>query len=195
VPNACLSALDTSAATTGPQLATWLFCYLIIPDRNRFNQHACMKHVPSLFTLGGPTQPSLSRLAHNVKRSENYERQSLPALFRFGFTRFCADRAEELRSAEIAFAEALADRDANNFFSFVAGDAQFLGRCNTMLGKQAGIGGLVRILHISSRTFPLAAGTRRNKCHWRPAILKWSDFRRSRGADRHLHFHIGETAG
>ena len=48
-----------------------------------------------------------------------------------------ADRAEEVRATEIAFAKAFADRDAKEFFSYLADDAQFLGRRNTMHGKQA----------------------------------------------------------
>jgi len=47
-----------------------------------------------------------------------------------------ADRAEEVRTTEIAFAKAFADRDAKRFFSYFADDAQFLGRRNTMHGKQ-----------------------------------------------------------
>ena len=47
-----------------------------------------------------------------------------------------ADRTEEVRGTEIAFAKAFADRDAKKFFSYVADDAQFLGRQKTMRGKQ-----------------------------------------------------------
>ena len=47
-----------------------------------------------------------------------------------------ADRAEEVRATEIAFAKAFADRDAKKFFSYLADDAQFLGQRNTMRGKQ-----------------------------------------------------------
>jgi len=46
------------------------------------------------------------------------------------------DRVEEVRATEIAFAKAFADRDAKKFFSYLADDAQFLGRRNTMHGKQ-----------------------------------------------------------
>ena len=52
-----------------------------------------------------------------------------------------ADRAEEVRATEIAFAKAFADRDAKKFFLFLADDAQFLGRRNTMHGKQEVIAG------------------------------------------------------
>jgi ketosteroid isomerase-like protein len=47
-----------------------------------------------------------------------------------------ADRADEVRATEIAFAKAFANRDAKKFFSYLADDAQFLGRHNTMHGKQ-----------------------------------------------------------
>src|SRR5262252_1899223 len=47
-----------------------------------------------------------------------------------------ADRVEEVRATEIGFAKAFADRDAKKFFSYLADDAQFLGRRNTMHGKQ-----------------------------------------------------------
>src|SRR5215472_6013950 len=47
-----------------------------------------------------------------------------------------ADRAEEVRATEIAFAKAFADRDAKKFFSYVADDAQFFGQRKIMHGKQ-----------------------------------------------------------
>jgi len=47
-----------------------------------------------------------------------------------------ADRTEEVRATEVAFAKAFAERDAKKFFSYIADDAQFLGRRNTMHGKQ-----------------------------------------------------------
>jgi ketosteroid isomerase-like protein len=47
-----------------------------------------------------------------------------------------ADRTEEVRATEMAFAKAFADRDAKKFFSYLADDAQFLGRRNIMRGKQ-----------------------------------------------------------
>ncbi len=45
------------------------------------------------------------------------------------------DPAEEVRQSEIAFAKAFADRDAEKFFSYVAEDANFLGRNRTLAGK------------------------------------------------------------
>ena len=52
-----------------------------------------------------------------------------------------ADRTEEVRATEVAFAKAFAERDAKRFFSYLADDAQFLGRQNTMHGKQEVIAG------------------------------------------------------
>ena len=43
---------------------------------------------------------------------------------------FAADRAQAVRAIEIAFAKAFAERDAKRFFSYLADDAQFLGRRN-----------------------------------------------------------------
>ena len=47
-----------------------------------------------------------------------------------------ADRTEEVRATEVAFAKAFADRDAKKFFPYVADDAQFLGQRKIMNGKQ-----------------------------------------------------------
>ena|SRR6476620_10723245 len=47
-----------------------------------------------------------------------------------------ADRADEVRKAEIAFAQAFADRDQAKFFTFVADDAHFLGPKRTLNGKE-----------------------------------------------------------
>ena len=49
---------------------------------------------------------------------------------------FAADRTEEVRATEIAFAKAFAERDSKKFFSYLADDAQFLGRRSIMHGKQ-----------------------------------------------------------
>src|SRR5215475_11343672 len=59
----------------------------------------------------------------------------------FALPAAAADRADEVRATEIAFAKAFADRDAKKFFSYLADDAQFLGRRNTMHGKQEVIAG------------------------------------------------------
>ncbi len=47
-----------------------------------------------------------------------------------------ADRTEEVRATEIAFAKAFTERDAKKFFSYLADDAQFLGQRSIMHGKQ-----------------------------------------------------------
>src|SRR5262245_24741214 len=54
----------------------------------------------------------------------------------FALPAAATDRAEEVRATEIAFAKAFADRDVKKFFSYLADDAQFLGRRNTIDGKQ-----------------------------------------------------------
>jgi len=54
---------------------------------------------------------------------------------------FAADRTEEVRATEVAFAKTFADRDETKFFSYLADDAQFLGRRNTLHGKQEVIAG------------------------------------------------------
>jgi ketosteroid isomerase-like protein len=66
---------------------------------------------------------------------------------------FAADRSEEVRATEAAFAKAFADRDANKFFSYLADDAQFLGRHNTMHGKQAVIAGWSEFLKTAAAPF------------------------------------------
>src|SRR5262249_24521707 len=81
-----------------------------IADRNTPVQHLLMKHLPLVFMC-------LLLLV-----------LALPAS--------AADRTEEVRAAEIAFAKAFADRDAKKFFSYLADDAQFLGRRSIMRGKQ-----------------------------------------------------------
>ena len=54
----------------------------------------------------------------------------------FALPAAAADRADEVRATEIAFAKAFADRDVKKFFSYVADDAQFLGQRTIMHGKQ-----------------------------------------------------------
>ena len=54
----------------------------------------------------------------------------------FALPASAADRTEEVRATEIAFAKAFAERDSKTFFSYLADDAQFLGRQKTMRGKQ-----------------------------------------------------------
>jgi ketosteroid isomerase-like protein len=54
----------------------------------------------------------------------------------FALPALATDRAEEVRRTEMAFAKAFAERDAKKFFSYLADGAQFVGRRNTMHGKQ-----------------------------------------------------------
>jgi pimeloyl-ACP methyl ester carboxylesterase/ketosteroid isomerase-like protein len=56
-------------------------------------------------------------------------------------TAFAADRAEEVRKTEIAFAKAFADRDKAAFSSFLADDATFLARREVLSGKAAVVAG------------------------------------------------------
>jgi ketosteroid isomerase-like protein len=86
-----------------------------IADRNPVDQHLLMKCFP--FVSAYLLVPVLA----------------LPA--------FAADRTEEVRATEVAFAKAFAERDAKKFFSYLTDDAQFLGRLKTMHGKQEVIAG------------------------------------------------------
>jgi ketosteroid isomerase-like protein len=54
----------------------------------------------------------------------------------FALPAAAADRADEVRATETAFAKAFADRDVKKFFSYLADDAQFLGQRKIMNGKQ-----------------------------------------------------------
>jgi pimeloyl-ACP methyl ester carboxylesterase/ketosteroid isomerase-like protein len=54
----------------------------------------------------------------------------------FAVSAFAADPAEEVRQAEIAFANAFADRDQAKFFSFVLDDATFMSPGRTLSGKR-----------------------------------------------------------
>ena len=54
----------------------------------------------------------------------------------FALPAAAADRVEDVRATEVAFAKAFANRDAKKFFSYVADDAQFLGQRTIMRGKQ-----------------------------------------------------------
>jgi len=54
----------------------------------------------------------------------------------FALPAFAADRTEEVRATEVAFAKAFADRDETKFLSYLADDAQFLGQRKIMHGKQ-----------------------------------------------------------
>jgi ketosteroid isomerase-like protein len=127
---------------------------LIIADRNRFNQHARMKRLRLLFTLGGSTPAIAVPFSPTMLNGSKIMRRNLCLLFLvLALPASAADRAEEVRSTEIAFAKAFADRDAKNFLSFVADDAQFLGRRNTMRGKQEVIAGWSEFFKSSAAPF------------------------------------------
>jgi ketosteroid isomerase-like protein len=87
-----------------------------------------------LQVLGSPVTPMLNG-------SRSMRRNLCLLLLVLALPASAADRAEEVRATEIAFAKAFADRDAKKFFLYLADDAQFLGRRNTMRGKQEVIAG------------------------------------------------------
>ena len=64
-----------------------------------------------------------------------------PLLLIFSSPISAADRTEEVRATEVAFAKAFADRDETKFLSYLADDAQFLGQRKIMHGKQEVIAG------------------------------------------------------
>jgi ketosteroid isomerase-like protein len=76
-----------------------------------------------------------------LKGSRNMRRNLCLLILIFALPTSAADHAEEVRATEIAFAKAFAERDAKKFFSYLADDAQFLGRHNIMHGKQEVIAG------------------------------------------------------
>src|SRR5919109_4173432 len=84
--------------------------------------------------LGGPC-PSVASPAM-LNRWRRMRRDFCLLLLVLALPASAADRAEEVRATEIAFAKAFADRDAKKFFGYLAADAQFFGRRNTMRGKQ-----------------------------------------------------------
>ena len=89
-----------------------------------------------LQVLGFPATPAMLNGSRIMRRH-----LCLLLLVIFALPASAADRAEEVRATEIAFAKAFADRDAKKFFLYLADDAQFLGRRNTMHGKQEVIAG------------------------------------------------------
>jgi ketosteroid isomerase-like protein len=97
--------------------------------------------------VGCPTTPAM------LNGSRSMRRNVCLLLLVLALPASAADRAEEVRSTEIAFAKAFADRNAKNFFSFVADDAQFLGRRNTMHGKQEVIAGWSEFFKSSAAPF------------------------------------------
>jgi ketosteroid isomerase-like protein len=114
----------------------------MIADRVCFVHNLRMKRLRLVFMLGGPT-PAVGSpaTAAMVNGSRSMRRNLCLLLLILALPASAADRAEEVRATEIAFAKAFADRDAKKFFLYLAEDAQFLGRRNTMHGKQEVIAG------------------------------------------------------
>ena len=114
----------------------------MIADRVCFVQHLLMKRLRLVSMLGGPTPAVGSPATLAMLNGSRSRRRNLCLLLLvLALPASAADRAEEVRATEIAFAKAFADRDAKKFFSYLADDAQFLGRRNTMHGKQEVIAG------------------------------------------------------
>ena len=113
----------------------------MIADRVCFNQHLLMKHLRLVSTLGCPTPAVGSPVILILNGSRSMRRNLCLLLLVLALPASAADRAEEVRATEIAFAKAFADRDAKKFVLYLADDAQFLGRRNTMHGKQEVIAG------------------------------------------------------
>ena len=114
----------------------------MIADRVCFVDDSPMKRFPLVSILGGPT-PAIGSPAtpETLNGSRSMRRNLCLLLLVLALPVSAADRAEEVRATEIAFAKAFADRDAKKFFLYLADDAQFLGRRNTMRGKQEVIAG------------------------------------------------------
>jgi ketosteroid isomerase-like protein len=85
--------------------------------------------------VGSPVMPAMLNVSSSRRRN------LCLLLLVLALPASAADRVEEVRATEIAFAKAFADRDAKKFSSYLADDAQFLGRRNTMCGKQEVIAG------------------------------------------------------
>jgi hypothetical protein len=85
--------------------------------------------------VGSPATPAMLNGLRSTKRNLGL------LLLVLALPASAADRSEEVRGTEIAFAKAFADRDAKKFFLYLADNAQFLGRRNTMHGKQEVIAG------------------------------------------------------
>lgn len=95
-----------------------------------------MKRVPLASILAGFTSSLGSPITPMLNPSKSMRRNFCLLLLVSTLPASAADRAEEVRATEIAFGKAFADRDAKRFFLYLADDAQFLGRRNTMRGKQ-----------------------------------------------------------
>ena len=115
---------------------------MVIADRVCFLHDFLMKRLRLVSMLGSPTPAVGSPVTPAMLNGSRSMRRNLCLLLLvLALPASAADRAEEVRATEIAFAKAFADRDAKKFFSYLADDAQFLGRRNTMRGKQEVIAG------------------------------------------------------
>ena len=113
----------------------------MIADRVCFVHDLLMKRLRLVFMLGGLTRTVGSPATPAMLNGSRSMRRNLCLLLLvLALPASAADRAEEVRATEIAFAKAFADRDAKSFL-VLADDAQFLGRRNTMHGKQEVIAG------------------------------------------------------
>ena len=100
-----------------------------------------MKRLP-LESMSDSFTPAVGSFVTPMLDGSRSMRRNLCLLFLVLALPVCAaDRAEEVRATEIAFAKAFADRDEKKFFSYLTDDAQFLGRQKTMRGKQEVIAG------------------------------------------------------
>ena len=114
----------------------------MIADRVYFVHDLRMKRLCLVSMLGSPTRAVGSPATPAMLNGSRSMRRNLGLLLLvLALPASAADRAEEVRATEIAFAKAFADRDAKKFFWHLADDAQFLGRRNTMHGKQEVIAG------------------------------------------------------
>src|SRR5712671_2115051 len=96
-----------------------------------------MKRFRLVSMLGDPT-PAVGSLVTPamLNASRSLRRHLGPLLLVLALPASAADRSEEVRATEIAFAKAFADRDAKKFFCTSPTTLSFLGRRNTMRGKQ-----------------------------------------------------------
>jgi ketosteroid isomerase-like protein len=114
----------------------------MIADRVCLVHDLRMKRLRLVSMLGDPTPAVGSSVTPpNLNGLRSMKRNLCLLLLVFALPASAADRADEVRATEIAFAKAFADRNAKKFFSYLTDDAQFLGRRNTMHGKQEVIAG------------------------------------------------------
>jgi ketosteroid isomerase-like protein len=113
----------------------------MIADRVCFVQDFLMKRLRLVSMLERSALGVGSPHHANVESFEKYETQFLPAPSRFDFTSFC--RGSSLRSARHRdrVRQSVRRPRRKKVLLYLADDAQFLGRRNTMRGKQEVIAG------------------------------------------------------